>query len=280
MTDTDPLVAGARPHFSVVVPVLNRVDVIERCLDSLITQELASLEIVVIDGGSSDGTVEAIKKRSRFLAYWESKPDQGIYDAWNKGLQHTHGRWIGFMGADDRFASTQAIKRLGDAVAKLPTEVTIIYPRAVYVDERDTIYWEKGDAWNIEQPRLLQGTMAVPPGVFYRRDVFERNGSFDTAFRICGDFDMVLRETMSHEASLVDSVSMLVGAGGISWKFRNKVRILKETRASLLKNNQKVPWGWRAAYFGWWIDPVKQQLGRLLRHIGILPARRRITPEG
>jgi hypothetical protein len=115
--------------------------------------------------------------------------------------------------------------------------------------------------------------MTVPPGVFYRRDVFERNGTFDETFRICGDFDMVLREARTHDAKYIDSVSMIVGIGGVSWKAENKMRIMAETRSSLRKNGiTGVPWQWYLTYLKTapvWIR-VRRQTGRLLRRFGLL----------
>ena len=112
-----------------------------------------------------------------------------------------------------------------------------------------------------------------PAGVFYRRDVFERNGLFDTAFRICGDFDMVLREARTHDAEYIDSVTMIVGIGGVSWKTENKTRIMAETRTSLRKNGIKgVPWQWYVAYLK--MTPAytqtRRRIGRLLRRLRLL----------
>lgn len=273
-----PDLDSAAPRFSIVIPVLNRVDVIDRCLRNLLDQRGSSFELIVIDGGSTDGTVDVIRHHAPALAHWESKRDEGIYHAWNKGLTRARGTWIGFIGADDRFATDDLLATLADTVATLPPEVTIIYPHALYVDDEGLTHGESGTAWHVAKPRLFQGMMTVPPGVFYRRDVFERTGLFDTSFRICGDFDMVLREAQTHEARYVDSASVIVGVGGVSWHIGNRLRIMEETRASLRKNGiTGVPWAWYLAYLR--MTPAylrtRRSMGRILRRLGLLPARNR-----
>ena len=272
MVGGEPYQERSVPQFSIVLPVLNRADVIKSCLESLLGQRGPSFEVIVIDGGSTDGTVDTIQGYSDSLAYWESKRDEGIYHAWNKGLKHAKGRWIGFLGADDRFASDDVLAKMADVVALLPRHVSVIYPHAIYMDDKGVAHEESGMAWKSARGRLFQGVMTVPPGVFYRRDVFERNGGFDTAFKICGDFDMVLREARTHDAQYIDSVSMIVGIGGVSWKTENKMRIMTETRASLRKNGIKgVPWHWYVTYLK--MTPASERLrkwvGPFLRRLGV-----------
>lgn len=261
------------PMFSIVIPVLNRADVINRCLASLLAQRGPSFELIVMDGASTDGTLDAIQTHAHSLAYWESQRDEGIYDAWNKGLTHARGAWIGFLGADDTFATTGVLARMADAIAAAPPEVSIVYPRAVYADDKGVIHGESGSAWTSAKKRLFRGMMTVPPAVFYRRDVFERNGRFDTAFKICGDFDMVLREARTHEAEYVESATIVVGVGGVSWKPENKMTIMAETRASLKKNAiGSIPWEWYRAYLQ--VTPVyrdtRKWVARVLRRVGLL----------
>ncbi len=272
MTANEPAPDRAVPQFSIVIPVLNRVDVIDRCLRNLLDQRGASFELIVIDGGSADGTVDIVRRHAHALAYWESKRDEGIYHAWNKGLAHARGQWIGFVGADDRFENDDVLATMANVIATLPAEVTIVYPHALYEDDEGEIHGESGTAWDIAKPRLFQGMMTVPPGVFHRRDVFDRNGAFDTSFRICGDFDMILREARTHEARYVDRASMIVGTGGLSWKTENRLRIMAETRASLRKNGiTGVPWKWYLAYLR--MTPAylhtRRWMGRLLRRLGL-----------
>ena len=113
--------------------------------------------------------------------------------------------------------------------------------------------------------------------MFYRREVFERNGPFDTSFRICGDFDMVLREAKTHEAEYIDSTSVIVGVGGISWKPESKKKIMMETREALRKNAiDGIPWEWHLASLRMMPAYVQTRslAGRFLRRLGLLPAKK------
>lgn len=89
------------PLISVITVTLNADKHLERCIKSVLDQDYKNIEHIVIDGGSSDGTVDILKKYDEKLAYWISEPDKGIYNAMNKALRHTKGDWIYFLGADD-----------------------------------------------------------------------------------------------------------------------------------------------------------------------------------
>ncbi|MBL4674908.1 MAG: glycosyltransferase [Mucilaginibacter sp.] len=87
---------------SVIIPTYNSVNILENCLQSIFNQTEKDIQVVIIDGGSTDGTLELIKKHSANIGYYASEADRGIYDAMNKGIAAATGHWLYFMGADDR----------------------------------------------------------------------------------------------------------------------------------------------------------------------------------
>ena len=91
----------ADARISVIIPTYNAAQTLQNCLDSIIKQTYRALQVIVIDGNSTDETVEIIKKNSGLIAYWRSEKDGGVYDAMNKGLNYVTGQWVYFMGADD-----------------------------------------------------------------------------------------------------------------------------------------------------------------------------------
>ena len=95
---------------SVVTVCYNSVDSIEETMLSVLNQTYSDVEYIIIDGGSTDGTVDIIKKYADRLVYWVSEPDKGIYDAMNKGIAAATGDYINFMNSGDRFASTNVIE--------------------------------------------------------------------------------------------------------------------------------------------------------------------------
>lgn len=86
---------------SVVIATYNCAETLQDCLDSIYAQTYPDIDIVVIDGGSKDATVQVIRSNEEYLGYWISEPDRGIYDAWNKAIIQAKGEWVYFLGADD-----------------------------------------------------------------------------------------------------------------------------------------------------------------------------------
>ena len=89
------------PKITIITVSYNCVDTIEKTILSIINQTYSNIEYIIIDGASTDGTVDIIKKYQDRITYWVSEPDNGIYDAWNKGIKASNGEWISFVGADD-----------------------------------------------------------------------------------------------------------------------------------------------------------------------------------
>lgn len=112
------------PLISVVTVSFNAVSTIEKTICSIVNQTYPHIEYIIIDGGSTDGTVDIIKKYENKIAYWISEPDKGIYDAMNKGIDVATGEWINFMNSGDTFHSNTVIQQL---IEKLPSKADVIY---------------------------------------------------------------------------------------------------------------------------------------------------------
>lgn len=112
------------PIISVITVVRNDVAHIEQTMLSVLNQTYDNIEYIVIDGGSTDGTVDIIKKYSDRLAYWVSEPDGGIYPAMNKGLEHTKGEWVNFMNSGDCFVDDKVIEDI--FMKKLPQTLNAV----------------------------------------------------------------------------------------------------------------------------------------------------------
>jgi hypothetical protein len=221
-------VASARdltePSVSVIVAVLNRAGTLQRCLDSIADQDHPNVELIVIDGGSTDGTLDIIEGNSARIAHWESGPDRGIYDAWNKALQHASGRWICFLGADDYFIDTDSLVdlvRLGEQ-----EDADLVCGRIRYVDERGERRFTLGSPF--DWSRMKRSHSIAHTGMLHHRRLFERWGHFDPQYRIAGDYEFLLRLGPSVRGVFLDRVYLAMGDAGVS--SLNLVDALREAR--------------------------------------------------
>jgi glycosyltransferase involved in cell wall biosynthesis len=206
------------PAITVVIAVLNKEALLSRCLKSIMCQSFSHYEFIVIDGGSSDGTVEIIQNNRENISYWESRPDRGVYHAWNKALEHAKGEWICFLGADDYFWDKNVLAKFLPHLEEAASEgKRIVYGKICKVDHNEKILSCLGKPW----PRigwLLRHGMILPhPGLMHHKSLFEVHGEFDESFRIAGDYDLLLRELRTNTAVFVDDL-VTVGSqvGGIS----------------------------------------------------------------
>ncbi len=141
---------------SIIISVFNGRATLQQCIDSIRQQTLANKELIVIDGGSQDGTVDLLRANAEWISYWESEPDRGIYHAWNKALAHAHGEWICFLGADDFLWDPTVLERTGVQLQKLPQDIRVAYGRIMLIGEDGEPTRSIGQPW--EQARSLSGS--------------------------------------------------------------------------------------------------------------------------
>lgn len=179
-------------RISIITAVFNRVDYISDALESLQHQTHPEIEHVVIDGASTDGTLELLHSRLDHRAVLVSEPDKGIYDALNKGLARSTGEVIGLLHSDDFFADNQVLADVAKAFSE--PAIDAVYGDLQYVSKANTNnvirYWMAGE---YSRERLGRGWMPPHPTLFLRRSVIERWGGFDIHFRIAADYDAILR---------------------------------------------------------------------------------------
>ena len=179
-----------RIKVSIVTAVYNRVRYIHDALASVAIQSWPCIEHIVVDGGSTDGTLEVLRacdSIDRLII----GPDNGIYDALNKGVDHASGDIVGILHSDDVFFGDKVIEKVVDVFSQ--TEVGGVYGDLVYTNktmDRIVRRWKSGE---YRRSRLAWGWMPPHPTLFLRRSVIERWGGYDTRYRIGGDYDAMLR---------------------------------------------------------------------------------------
>jgi glycosyltransferase len=161
-------------------------------IDSVRRQTFDDMEYIVIDGGSSDGTVDILKNNSDVVDKWISEPDSGIYDAMNKGIGMASGEVIGFLHADDVFAGSEVIENIHNRYQE--SQFHLLYGDLEYVSsenpEKVVRYWRSG---SFRRQRLHRGWMPPHPTVYVSRHFFETIGDFNIEYRISADYEWLLR---------------------------------------------------------------------------------------
>ncbi len=226
------------PAISIITAVYNDPRV-ERALDSLLSQDLpesSGLELIVVDGGSTDGTLDVLKGYGGQIGVFISERDEGIYDAMNKGIARASGDVIGILNADDRYADVYVLRDVLQAFDD--HEVLACYGDLVYVDDNDRVvrYWRSGEH---RRAKWYAGWMPAHPTFFVRREVYERYGVFDTQYRIAADYELMLRLLVKRrvKAAYIDRVMVRMANGGHSNRSAgNVLQAAREVRRAWQNN--------------------------------------------
>lgn len=230
------------PIVTIIIAVFNGAKTLQQCIDSVAQQTYPNKELIIIDGGSKDGTVDLLKANQGKITYWVSEPDHGIYNAWNKGLAQAQGEWLCFLGADDYFLNAQVLERLAVQLNKLPPDIRVAYGQIMIVNTEGADLYPLGEPWEKIKGRFKQ-VMCIPhPGAMHRRSLFEQHGQFDESFHIAGDYELLLRELKAADAFfLPDIITVAMRQGGISSTPANSLVQLREVRRAQRMHGQYFP---------------------------------------
>ncbi len=191
MTNTMPLV-------SVVTPSYNQGEFLEATIQSVLTQDYPHIEYIIMDGGSTDNSVEIIKKYADRLAYWESVRDRGQAHAVNKGMQRATGAILGWINSDDIYLPG-AISRVIESFQRTP-EVDVVYGQVNRTDYTGKVVPTPvlpKDTIDLSKATVLKENLVNQPGSFWRRAIMEKVGLLDESFRYTMDHDYWVRLTLA-----------------------------------------------------------------------------------
>lgn len=235
LTDSNTLSSSmdSSPYISVITAVYNAQTYLNDCIVSILSQSYPNFEYIIIDGGSSDGTVDIIKQYESKLAYWISEPDLGIYDAWNKGIAIAKGEWIAFVGADDQLYP-DALQTYVQHIIKHPKqhELEFVSSRIELVNKDLSPIRTVGDAWVWERFKQEMCTWHV--GCFHSRSLFIRYGIFDSTYKVSGDYELLLRPKDRLVTSFIDKTTVKMRIGGVS--HTRLFKAIDETYRAKIKN--------------------------------------------
>ena len=223
---------------SIITVCFNSKEHIKDTIESVFNQSYPEIEYIVVDGGSKDGTVEILKSFNGKISQWISEPDEGIYDAMNKGIRLATGDVVGIVNSDDFFHRRDSI----EAIAKCfrENEVESVFADVIFVKrdnpERHIRYYssESFRPW-----KMKFGFMPAHPTFFTYRSTFEKYGFYDTSFTIAADFEIMVRLFLKHKISYkyINMDLMKMRTGGVSTRsLKSNLIINKENLRALRKN--------------------------------------------
>ena len=220
---------------SIITSVYNNKDTIEDAIKSVLNQTYKNIEYIVIDGASTDGTIDIVKKYQDKISKFISEPDNGIYDGLNKGIKLATGDVIAFLHSDDIYASNDIIEYIVNNF----DDNDAIYGDLVYTSKSDTTkvlrYWKSK---NFNKSLLKKGWMPAHPTFFVKKEIYDKYGCFDTSFRIAADYDFMLRVLKNNiKVKYLPKILYKMRIGGESNKsLTNIINKTKEDLKALKKN--------------------------------------------
>lgn len=230
--DSVTISGDAKPFISVITVAFNDAGNLDATIQSVVAQSYDQMEYIIIDGGSSDETVEVIKRYGGAVDTWVSEPDQGIYDAMNKGVSLANGQWVHFLNAGDLFYAGDTLQKL----SRFCDKGDLVYGRCNvrYADgcQRAGTVRPLSTLWR-GMPFSHQGMLT--------RTALLRSHPFDLRRKLCADFDFVYRAYLRGDVFVdSDHVIAQVSAGGVS--DCRRVEVLKENYSIVRGETVKPSW--------------------------------------
>jgi glycosyltransferase involved in cell wall biosynthesis len=209
-------VININPNISIIIATFHAGKHLQNCLNSIIPQLKDTIELIIIDGGSKDNTVEVIKKNQQYVTKWISEPDKGIYDAWNKGIKVANGEWIMFIGADDELLPDAISKYLDLLNSKDFSSFDYISAQNDFINEDHQILKlvGKGAIWSL----MRKGNSAAHvASLHHKKNLFDKVGFYNLDFKICADYEILLRKKHNLKSYFLQLKIAKMKVGGMSF---------------------------------------------------------------
>lgn len=221
---------------SIITICYNSAQTLEKTILSVANQTYEDIEYIIVDGNSKDNTLTIIKKHGDKISKWISEPDNGLYDAMNKGIAMATGDLIGILNSDDTFHSSTVIEE----IVAFHSNNTIDASVGNIIQHRENgkiIRTYSSKYWN--PVKLKIGYMPPHPSLFFKRELFDKYGNYDLGFKIGADYELITRyffkNKISWKYSGITTTAMLVGGLSSSGSGSYKL-ITQEIKKALLMN--------------------------------------------
>ncbi len=223
---------------SIVTTSFNRAGSIASCIESVLSQDYADIEYVLVDGASTDGTMDIVRGYADRISSVTSEPDHGMYEGLNKGIRKATGDIIGLLHSDDMFYSPETISHIANEMER--TGADMMYGDGLFVKAADTDCvvrdWISGE---YTKSKVARGWLPLHTTCFVRREVFEKVGYYNEGYRISADTDWLIR--CLYEADLkvayLHEYVVKMRMGGASTSFRQMKKKWSEDLSIYRKHN-------------------------------------------
>ena len=212
------------PCLSIITIVKNNAIGLERTIESILAQDYAQIQFIIIDGGSTDGTFEVIKKHEDLIDYWSSSPDKGLYDAMNKGASVATGEWLNFMNSGDEFINSGSCTAFITCLNEKPSS-SVYYGDSVAVDYSRQI---ERKSQNKKIFNIWRGMVFNHQASFIKKQLFDMF-PFDLRFKIVADYyQMLILFEKGESFQYIPVVISRVEIGGVAYSnIRSTIEMLK-----------------------------------------------------
>lgn len=246
------------PLFSIITVTLNNLEGLKRTHASLEMQTVQNFQWIVIDGASSDGTPQYLKMTN---AQWLSEPDQGLYDAMNKGIERSTGEYLLFLNSGDEIAASDVLEQLSKAAQEKPDFIFGDY----YLHDNRKKFYKKSK----KIQKISRGMITSHQAMIYSKKKFG-NIRYDLSYKVASDYDLTLRFLMFNKKTIQIEIPICIfESGGLSeknafigrleqYKIRKNLYILSEIENLAVFCAQFIPWNLRKKFpkLYWFIESL------------------------
>jgi glycosyltransferase involved in cell wall biosynthesis len=232
------------PWITVVTPSFNQARFITETIESVLSQDYPRLDYVVMDGGSTDGTIDILRRYGDRLR-WVSEPDRGQADAVNKGVATASGEIIGWLNSDDTYAPG-ALRAIG-RVFRTRADLDVVYGDADHV-LADGIRHSPYPTAPFDHERLAESCFICQPAAFFRRQAFDAVGGLDVALHFCMDYDLWIRMGRQHRIAYLPERLACSRLHGGAKTLASRRKVFKEIIRTVKRHYGLVPFEWSYGY--------------------------------
>ena len=233
-----------QPLVSVITVVFNAADTLKDTIESVRSQTYQNVEHIIIDGGSTDATVDILKGYDQVIDYWLSEKDAGIYDAMNKGISLCTGDYIGMLNADDMFSDNSVLQTIIDEFNT--KKVDAVFSCLNIVEKNNLSHVLRKYRVPLFNSFLMRiGVMPPHPTFYCRKSIYRAVGDFKTNYKIAADFEMLIRLLIKQKVtwSFIDKVTVTMRSGGVSNSgFKSILLLNSEIIRACKENNLYTNW--------------------------------------